>query len=162
MNPEVAEWRLPSPALSPEAKEWSPAAAMFVSVEAVIGNQVCEGEVQKVDRGTTFADVLQCTRAAEKEGLSRITDEVKVKIKNSLTERSVYVAELNWPVMEVMQAQGMLEGFACSNSDCPLTGVVSFSSVLGSPKCFIMVKMDMWKCNGVHPKAHIRRAAGVI
>ena len=107
MNPEVAEWRLPSPALSPEAKEWSPAAAMFVSVEAVIGNQVCEGEVQKVDRGTTFADVLQCTRAAEKEGLSRITDEVKVKIKNSLTERSVYVAELNWPVMEVMQAQGM-------------------------------------------------------
>ena len=87
----IAERRPPSPALSPDAKEWSPAAAMFVSVEAVIGNQVCEGEVQKVDRGTTFADVLQCTRAAEKEGLSRITDEVKVKIKNSLTERSVYM-----------------------------------------------------------------------
>jgi len=92
----VAERRPPSPALSPDAKEWSPAAAMFVSVEAVIGNQICEGELQKVDRGTIFADVLQCTRAAAKEGLSHISQQVKVKIKKSLTKRSVNVAELSW------------------------------------------------------------------
>ena len=103
----IAERRPPSPALSPDAKEWSPAAAMFVSVEAVIGNQICEGELQKVDRGTIFADVLQCTRAAAKEGLSHISQQVKVKIKKSLTKRSVNVAELSWPVMETMKPQGM-------------------------------------------------------
>ena len=103
----IAERRPSSPALSPDAKKWSPAAAMFVSVEAVTGNQICEGELQKVDRGTIFADVLQCTRAAAKEGLSHISQQVKVKIKKSLTKRSLNVAELSWPVMETMKPQGI-------------------------------------------------------